>query len=161
MQFKIPYGLWMGAEGSLARTLSGTLIVIPEIEGFTFEKPHFPELQKEWVPAKLGKSLVYKGIVNVFIPFTLNSSVNSENHNLDFKVTYTPGYGAGKLSTHNNQIVSTTTNVSNNGARGTAIPTPSTMDVDSDFAVGPPTRPSLGFLNFVYGYFYGGIGLPF
>ena len=136
VQFKIPKGIWMGAQGSQGRTPPGTKIKTPKIAGFTFGTPQYPEAVEEWVPAKLGKTKVYKELVQVIVPFTVGSNVKEGEYNLNFELSYTPGYNAGRLSTHNNEVYSTTIRVSNS-ASNVSVPSPSLGEVSSDFYVKP------------------------
>lgn len=135
IQFKIPNGLWMGANGKEGRVPPRTKIKMPNLAGFTFEEPRFPESMEDWVPTKLGKTRVYRGIVNVIVPYSVSSSVKEGNHELSFQISYTPGYSAGRLATHNNEVYSTTIRVDNN-SRSVTVPAPSLAAVDSDFNTG-------------------------
>ena len=136
VQFKIPKGLWMGASGKEARIPPQTKIATPELAGFTFQEPIFPTSLEEWVPTKLGKTKVYREVVNVIVPFTVGSQVQEGNYDLSFSVTYTPGYSAGRLATHADEIYSTTITVDNN-ASSVNIATPSTGEVGDNFIVQP------------------------
>ena len=134
IQFKIPKGLWMGAHGNEGRVPPRTKIKTPQIDGFTFEDPIFPESMEDWVPTKLGKTRVYRDVVNVIVPYSVSNSVNEGDYNLAFAVSYTPGYSAGRLATHNDEVYSTSIRVDRN-AQAVSIPSPSTSEVESDFIV--------------------------
>ena len=103
VQLKLPKGIWLGAKSGEGRTPPPTKVTIKDIPGFTFEKPNYPESIEEWVPAKLGKTKVYKEEVNVIIPFSVNKSVTNGEYDLTVYLTYTPGYNAGRLSTHHKE----------------------------------------------------------
>ena len=124
----------MGENGKEGRVPPRTKIVAPEIAGFTFDQPLFPESMEDWIPTKLGKTRVHREMVNVIVPFTVSSSVKDGQYDLEFKLNYTPGYSAGRLATHNNEVYGTTVNVRSN-SQTVSIPSPSTGTVADDFIV--------------------------
>ena len=136
VQFKIPQGMWMGPEPYEARTPPGTKIMPVEMPGFTFQEAIYPESLQEWVPAKLGKTKVFKEVLNVVVPYSVDKSVATGNHELIFKITYTPSYSAGKLSTHVKEKYSIDIDVANTSQQ-VSIPTPSMEPVSEDFKVQP------------------------
>ena len=136
VQFKIPKGMWMGSEPYEARTPPGTRIIPAEIPGFTFKEPIFPESLKDWVPAKLGSTKVFKEVLNVVVPYSVDKSVATGDHKLTFYITYTPSYTAGKLSTHVKEKYSINVTVANS-SQEVAIPSPSMEPVSEDFKVKP------------------------
>ncbi len=134
VQFQIPKGIWMGAETGDARVPPATVITPQSLAGFDFEEPMFPEPIQEWVPAKLGKTLVYKELVKVVIPYTVNEDVKPGGYDLKFNITYSPGYNAGKLSTHVKEEYTINVKVAPNSEAST-IPEPSLGTVSDDFVV--------------------------
>ena len=134
--FKVPKWIWLGASGKDARTPPGTSIKGIGKAGISFEDAQYPEAYEEWVPAKLGKTKVYKELLEVVIPFNVDASVSEGVHTLEFKLSYTPGYNAGRLATHSNEIYTVDINV-RNGASAGAIPTPRNGTVSDDFYVRP------------------------
>ncbi|MDA8692900.1 outer membrane protein assembly factor [Saprospiraceae bacterium] len=136
VQFKVPKGIWMGAESGDSRVPPATVITPEKMAGFNYEEPMFPEPIQEWVPAKLGKTLVYKELVKVVVPYTVSKNVKPGNYDLKFKITYSPGYSAGKLSTHVKDEHSINIKVANNSETST-MPKPSLGSVPDDFVVSP------------------------
>ena len=132
--FKVPKWIWMGAAAGDARTPPGTSIKGMAKTGFSFGAAKFPEAYDEWVPAKLGKTKVFKELVEVVIPFQVNSSVKEGTHTLKFKVNYTPGYNAGRMATHSNEIYTVDVIVKNGASAGTE-PMPRNGTVSDDFIV--------------------------
>ena len=80
VQFKIPKGLWMGASGKEARIPPRTKIATPDLAGFSFQEPVFPESMEDWVPTKLGKTKVYREVVNVIVPYTVDENVKEGDY---------------------------------------------------------------------------------
>ena len=72
--FKVPKWIWLGASPDDARTPPGTSITGVKMAGISFEDAQYPEPFEEWVPAKLGKTKVYKELVEVVIPCLLYTS---------------------------------------------------------------------------------------
>jgi len=136
IQFKIPKGLWMGASGAEARIPPSTKIKTPDLTGFTFENPIFPTAMEDWVPTKLGKTKVYRELVKVIVPYKVGSQVKEGEYELSFSLTYTPGYSAGRLSTHNDELYSTKVIVQNS-VQEVAVSSPSTGSVGNDFTIQP------------------------
>ena len=134
--FKVPKWIWLGASPKDARTPPGTSIKGVNMAGIRFEDAQYPEPYEEWVPAKLGKTKVFKELVEVVIPFNVDASVKEGVHTLEFKVSYTPGYNAGRLATHSNEIYTVDINVKNGASAGTA-PKPKNGTVSDDFYVRP------------------------
>ena len=134
VQFNIPKGLWMGASGDEARIPPKTKIETPDLAGFTFQDPIFPESLEDWVPTKLGKTKVYREVVNVIVPYTVEANAPEGEYDLAFELTYTPGYSAGRLATHNDEIYTTTVSVDNSVPEVTII-SPSTGEVGDDFII--------------------------
>ena len=132
--FKVPKGIWLGAAPGDARTPPGTSIKGMEMAGFSYEDAIYPEPIEEYVPAKLGKTKVFKELVEIILPFNVDASVKEGTYNLKFKVNYTPGYNAGRLATHTNEVYSTTINVNTN-AKSVTKPSPSLGTVSDDFYV--------------------------
>ena len=150
IQFEVPKGIWLGADKGEARTPPGTQIITPEINGFSFGNPHYPNSIKEWVPAKLGTTQVFKEKFTVIVPFSLQSDVEEGNYDLPFKITYTPGYNAGRLATHYNEVYSTNITVSKN-SETVSIPSPSMNVVDDDFYVKPKSYDNIPkFMKFMF-----------
>ena len=134
VQFNIPKGIWMGASGDEARIPPKTKIATPDLAGFTFQDPIFPESLEDWVPTKLGKTKVYREVVNVIVPYTVEANAPEGEYDLAFELTYTPGYSAGRLATHNDEIYTTTVSVDNSVPEVTII-SPSTGEVGDDFII--------------------------
>ena len=134
LQLRVPKGIWLGAQSEEARTPPGTMIRIPQIDGFNFDEPLFPSSVKEWVPAKLGTTQVYKELVTVIIPFAVDNEVMEGEYDVSFLLTYTPGYNAGRMATHNNEEYSTTISVMK-GSPDQEIVSPSLGSVNDDFYV--------------------------
>lgn len=136
VQFKVPNGIWLGAEPGDARTPPGTVITPEAIPGFQFGAPIYPEPIEEWVPSKLGKTYVFKETVNVVVPFSVDETVSQGAHDLTFYVTYTPSYSAGTLSTHVKEPYSISINVAGS-SQEVAVPAPSLEPISGDYFVGP------------------------
>ena len=134
VQFNIPKGLWMGASGDEARIPPKTKIATPDLAGFTFQDPIFPESLEDWVPTKLGKTKVYREVVNVIVPYTVEANAPEGEYDLAFELTYTPGYSAGRLATHNDEIYTTKVSVDKSVPEVTII-SPSTGEVGDDFII--------------------------
>ena len=134
--FKVPKWIWLGASPDDARTPPGTSITGVKMAGISFEDAQYPEPFEEWVPAKLGKTKVYKELVEVVIPFHVDASVSEGKHTLQFKVNYTPGYNAGRLATHSNEVYTVDINV-RSGATAGSVPTPRNGTVSDEFYVKP------------------------
>ena len=150
IQFEVPKGIWLGANKGEARTPPGTQIITPEINGFSFGDPQYPNSIKEWVPAKLGTTQVFKEKFTVIVPFNLESDVKEGSYDLPFKITYTPGYNAGRLATHYNEVYNTNITVSKN-SENVVIPAPSMSNVNDDFYVKPKSYESIPqFMRFMF-----------
>ena len=85
VSFKIPKGVWLGAEGSAARTPPATIIKMKPNSMFTYGDPQFPEPYTEGVPVKLGVTKVYKEMLQVVVPFTVNSSASDGDYPVELK----------------------------------------------------------------------------
>ena len=150
IQFQVPKGIWLGADKGEARTPPGTQIITPEINGFRFGNPQYPNSIKEWVPAKLGTTQVFKEKFTVIVPFSLESDVKEGSYDLPFRITYTPGYNAGRLATHYNVVYSTNITVSKKSDK-TVIPAPSMSNVSDDFYVKPKSYEDIPqFMKFMF-----------
>ena len=132
--FKVPKWIWLGASAEDARTPPGTSIKPSSVSGFNFEDAIFPEPFEEWVPAKLGKTKVYKELVEIVIPFTVDNTVKEGSYDVKFKINYTPGYNAGRMATHTNEEYTVKINVKK-GAKSSTIPLPKNGSVPDDFQV--------------------------
>lgn len=132
--FKVPKWIWLGAAPDQARTPPGTSIKPTPKSGFHFEDALYPEPYEEWVPAKLGKTKVYKELVEIVIPFSIDKSMQEGSYDLKFKVNYTPGYNAGRLATHSNEEYTVIVNIDESAA-STDIPSPKNGNVPEDFRV--------------------------
>jgi len=140
--FKVPKWIWLGAEPDEARTPPGTSISPVSKDGFVFESPLYPEPYVEWVPAKLGKTKVYKEVVEIVVPFVVDKSVEEGEYELVFKVNYTPGYNAGRMATHTNEEYRVNVTV-DKSAKPKKIPSPRNGNVADDFVVEPKTYDSV------------------
>ena len=132
--FKVPKWIWLGASPEDARTPPGTSIKGVAVAGFSFEDAKYPEPYEEWVPAKLGRTKVFKELEDIVVPFNVDPSVKEGTYTLKFKVNYTPGYNAGRLATHSNEEYTIDINVENGVTAGT-IATPKNGNVSDDFQV--------------------------
>ncbi len=135
IDFKIPKGIWLGAQNKAARTPPATVIYPVSNDKFTFGTPLFPEPYTEGVPAKIGVTKVYKEALRVVIPFTVAANVPDGDYPINFNITYTPGYNAGRLTTHNKEMYSTTISISKNAIQQAVIPAPKNGEVSDDFIV--------------------------
>ena len=87
VQFNIPKGIWMGGSGDEARIPPKTKIATPDLAGFTFQDLIFPESLEDWVPTKLGKTKVYREVVNVIVPYTVEANAPEGEYDLAFELT--------------------------------------------------------------------------
>ena len=76
VQFQIPKGIILGAVQGDSRIPPATIITPKAVSGFIFSEPIFPEPVELWVPAKLGKTKVYKEKVGVIVPFRVDGNVS-------------------------------------------------------------------------------------
>ena len=136
VQFQIPKGIIIGANQSYSRIPPATIITPVEIAGFNFSQPIFPEPEELWVPAKLGKTKVFKEKIGVVIPFEVGENVSEGNYELKFLITYTPGYAAGRFNTHSKEEY-TATIVVQKDASVADTPVPFTGLVGENFRVEP------------------------
>ena len=135
--FKIPKWIWLGAEKGAARTPPGTVVKAIANESVSFGETQFPEPFVEGVPAKLGVSRVYKEMLKVIVPFTVNENAKEGEVDLTFTITYTPGYSAGRMGTHLNEEYTTKLIIDTKAKVGNVIPKPENGTVPDDFIVGP------------------------
>ena len=135
VNFKLPKGIWLGAKSKDARTPPATIIKPVANDNFIFGTPQFPEPYVEGVPAKLGITKVYKEAVQVVIPFRVATNASDGDHPINVKITYTPGYNAGRLASHNKEVYGTTITVSKNAPQPNTIPQPKNGTVADDFIV--------------------------
>lgn len=135
IEFKIPKGIWLGAQSKAARTPPATVIRPVSNDKFTFDTPLFPEPYTEGVPAKIGVTKVYKEVLQVVVPFTVAANAPDGDYPINFNITYTPGYNAGRLSTHNKEVYSATISISKDATQQPVIPEPQNGEVSDDFIV--------------------------
>lgn len=98
--FRIPNGMWLGAKPEEARTPAGTRIKMEADPIFDFGEPEFPEASVEGVPVHVGVTRVYKGQIQVVVPFKADEQSKAGTYKLTAFLTYTPGFNAGKITTH-------------------------------------------------------------
>jgi hypothetical protein len=140
--FKLPKFMWLGAKPSQARTPAGTKIEMEGPSGFQFEPAHYPDTEVEGLPVHLGLTNVYMGRVQIVVPFRVASGANAGTYDLTARITYTPGFNAGNLTTHDEELYSTTVRVENGGAeRPSDQPSPSVADVPNEFRVQADKNP--------------------
>ncbi|NIP60374.1 MAG: BamA/TamA family outer membrane protein [Gemmatimonadetes bacterium] len=136
--FRVPKYMWLGARAGADRTPPGTKVRMQEHPAFRFEEPVFPEPEVEGVPVHLGVTRVYMGEVRVVVPFTVAGDAEPGEHEVTARLTYTPGFDAGKLTTHVNEPHTGTVRVARTASRRTtSLPEPATADVPTDFRVQP------------------------
>ncbi len=150
VDFKLPKGIWLGAEGKEARTPPATVIKPVANDKFTFGTPQFPTPFTEGVPAKLGVTKVYKEALQVIIPFTASTDLPEGDYEVSFKITYTPGYNAGRLSTHNKEVYSTSIRIAKDARSEAAIPQPKNGTVSDDFIVPAKIYDVPPFIQFMF-----------
>ncbi len=134
VEFGIPIGQWIGIGSDNARTPLRTKIIPESTPGFRFEAPIFPDGQEEWLATKLGRTKVYKGIVKIVVPFSVEANVPPQNYDLTFLIIYTPSHSAGKLSTHVKGGHSFKVRAADDSCMVT-VPQPSLAPISSDFEV--------------------------
>lgn len=135
--FKIPKYIWLGAQAKEARTPPGTKIDFKDNSNFTFGKPRYPEPDVEGVPNHLGITKVYKGKLTVVVPFTVSENAQMGEHDITTYLTYTPGFSAGKLTTHTREPYTTTISVVESAQPVAELPEPGVNSVPTSFVVEP------------------------
>lgn len=133
--FRVPKYMWLGAHPSQDRTPSGTKIRIEPHPDFRFKDPIYPEPSVEGVPVHAGVTRVYQGEVRIVVPFEVDADAAPEAHDLTVRLTYTPGFNAGSLSTHADEPYNVTVNVSASARTASSVPQPGVADVPDDFVV--------------------------
>jgi len=135
--FRIPKYMWLGAPPEQARTPAGTKIELRAAPHFQFETPQFPRASVEGVPAHVGTTKVYQGEIKVIVPFEVSESAEPGDYEITALLTYTPGFSAGKLSTHVQEPYTARVRVDPQAERPGPIPEPSKASVPEDFRVSP------------------------
>jgi len=134
--FKLPKFMWLGAPAGQARTPAGTKIEMPETGAFEFEPAQYPDTQVEGLPVHLGLTSVYQGEMEAIVPFRVRADAPEGEHEITARITYTPGFNAGNLTTHVDERYSTTVQVDPREEAGDAtLPSPSVSSVSDDFQV--------------------------
>ena len=146
--FKVPKYVWLGAEPGLSRTPPGTAIQAQENPHITWQEPRYPKANVEGVPVKVGVTHVYKGEVTVIVPFTVSENAPEGATELQLKLTYTPGFNAGKLTTHTREPYRTSVQISNQ-AVAKDIPKPGMQEVPESFTVKPEVWDFPPFMRFM------------
>jgi len=150
LRFNIPKGIWLGADDNDARTPPGTKIKIIESRGIDFGDPQFPKSIEEWVPVKLGSTHVFKDETNVILPFKVDENLPEGTYDVKFKISYTPGYNAGRLSTHVNELYTANIKVQK-GVKQVSIPSPSINELGNDYSVKPKSFENVpGLFKFMF-----------
>jgi len=138
ISFRVPKYMWLGARAGEHRTPPGTRIRIEPHPAFDFEEPIFPPPSVEGVPVHVGVTRVYQGELRVVVPFRVREEADPGEHRVTARLTYTPGFDAGGLSTHVDEPHTATLRVEA-GATRTAgsLPEPSVAEVPESFRVQP------------------------
>jgi hypothetical protein len=103
------------------------------------------------VPAKLGTTKAYKETFTVIVPYTVNEGTAEGDHTISVNLTYTPGYNAGRFSTHNKETYSTTIKVDQNATATGNIPQAKNGTVADDFIVAAKTYDNVSpFFRFMF-----------
>jgi len=138
ISFKVPKYIWLGAQAKEARTPPGTRIRFKDNSNISFGEPQYPEPSVEGVPNHLGVTRVYKGELRVVVPFTVSENAEPGEHEITTYLTYTPGFSAGKLTTHTLEPHTTTINiVTGKEPVASTIPEPEVIPVPESFTVQP------------------------
>lgn len=146
--FRVPKYMWLGAKPGQDRSPAGTRIKMADSPNFQFEEPVYPEPSVEGVPVHLGVTRVYMGEVTVIVPYRVAEDAEAGTHDVKALLTYTPGFSAGKLSTHVNEPYTATVQVQEGASTGgVEIPEPSMTSVPEDFQVKPKERQFPAFLG--------------
>jgi len=134
--FRLPKFMWLGPEPDQARTPAGTKIQMEGPDAFAFGDARFPEPQVEGLPVHLGLTRAHEGEIRVIVPFEVRDDARPGRYDLTARITYTPGFNAGNLTTHTKEPYSTTVRVESDGADdATPLPSPSVAEVPNDFQV--------------------------
>ena len=139
--FKLPKFMWLGAKPSQARTPAGTKIEMDGPSGFQFEPARYPDTEVEGLPVHIGLTNVYMGRVQLVVPFQVASGTNAGTYDLTARITYTPGFNAGNLTTHDEERYSASVRVEDGTRSASALPSPSVADVSDDFRVRADRNP--------------------
>lgn len=146
--FRVPKFMWLGAKPGQDRTPPGTKIKMDDHPNFQFEDPIYPEPSVEGVPVHVGVTRVYMGEVKVIVPFRVAENAEPGEHEVTARLTYTPGFNAGKLSTHVDEPYSATVQVNDDAPRqDVALPEPSVASVPNSFRVQPKDQQFPAFLG--------------
>ncbi len=146
--FRVPKFMWLGAEPGQDRTPPGTKIKMADNPNFQFAPPVYPDPSVEGVPVHVGVTRVYKGEVKVIVPFRVVEDAQPGEHEVTARLTYTPGFNAGKLSTHVDEPYSTTVRVKEGASQqDIALPEPSVASVPNSFQVQPKEQQFPAFLG--------------
>ncbi len=134
--FKLPKYMWLGAPAGRARTPAGTKIQMEGPSAFAFENARYPDTRVEGLPVHIGLTNAYAGEVSVVVPYRVESGADAGTYDLAARVTYTPGFNAGNLTTHDEEVYSTTVRVESGGeVSAPGLPSPSVADVPDDYRV--------------------------
>ena len=146
--FRVPKYMWLGAKPGQDRTPPGTKIKMADTPNFRFEDPIYPDPSVEGVPVHVGVTRVYMGEVKVIVPFRVAEDAQPGEYDVTARLTYTPGFNAGKLSTHVDEPYSTTVQVEDGTSeQDSALPEPSVASVPESFRVQPKDRQFPAFLG--------------
>ena len=135
--FKVPKYIWLGAEVGDARTPPATKVQFENSDIFRFGMAQYPEPDVEGVPNHLGITKVFKGQLKVVVPFTVAENASLGEHEITTLLTYTPGFSAGKLTTHTREPHTTTVTVVENAESLAQLPDPGRSEVPTSFQVEP------------------------
>lgn len=150
LKFEVPKGIWLGAEPGMARTPPGTKISPIPTSGITFSEPIYPKAAEEWVPAKLGKTNVYKEEVNIVVPFAVDEKVPEGKYTLGLLISYTPGYNAGRLATHAKEEYTVEVIIDKRANKSTN-PEPNSKELMRDLIVEPKSYDDIpGLFKFMF-----------
>lgn len=146
--FRVPKFMWLGAKPGQDRTPPGTKIKMIDNPNFQFEDPVYPDPSVEGVPVHVGVTRVYTGEVKVIVPFRVAEDAQPGEHEVTARLTYTPGFNAGKLSTHVDEPYTTTIQVEDGASeQDLALPEPSVASVPESFQVQPKDQQFPAFLG--------------
>jgi len=137
VKFKVPKYIWLGAQTGEARTPPGTKVQLADNKNFRFLPPRFPDPDVEGVPNHLGVTKVYKGELTVVVPYKVSEDAELGSHEITTFLTYTPGFSAGKLTTHTREPHKTTVRIVETQQSTASIPDPGVAPVPESFTVQP------------------------